>query len=109
MVLARMERLEDRVEAVSVAQREVETVQAAATANLAVIQAELASLRSDVATLRGEMRWAAGAVLSVVLAGFAILGAGQWLLYGKLVDLSAGTAVRIVEVGQPVIDGTVTP
>ena len=37
------------------------------------------------------------------------MGAGLWLLYGKLVDMSAGTVVRIIEIGQPVIDGTVTP
>ena len=39
MVLDRMERLENRVEAVAVAQREVETVQAVAATNLAVVQA----------------------------------------------------------------------
>ena len=112
-----MERLENRVDAVSVAQREVELVQAAAaTTDLALIHAEMASLRSDVNTkIDGlhrdvaSLRWAAAGVLSVVLTGFAGLGAGVWLLYGKLVDISAGLAVRAVEIGQPVIEGTVTP
>jgi len=84
-------------------------VQAAGTANLAVIQAEIASLSIDVNTrIDGlhrdvaSLRWALGVTVAAFVAGLS-------LLYGKLADLSAGTAVRIVEVGQPVIDGTVTP
>ena len=44
-----------------------------------------------------------------MLAGFSGLGVGIWLTCGQLVDLSARTAVRIVEVGQPVVDGAVAP
>ena len=73
------------------------------------VNTKLDGFHRDLASLRGEMRWAVGAVLSITLAGFSVMGAGLWLLYGKLVDMSAGTAVRIIEIGQPVIDGTVTP
>ena len=55
-------------------------------------------------------RWKSAAeILSIMLAGFSGLGVGIWLTCGQLVDLSARTAVRIVEVGQPVVDGAVAP
>ena len=73
------------------------------------VTTKLDGFRRDLASLRREMRWAVCAVVGVMLAGFSGFGAGLWLLYAQLVDMSAGTAVRIIEVGQPVIDGTVAP